>query len=674
MHRYTPAHISAFKRKHTHRFRSLVALLFANVAFGLLQAAQSQPAHAKETSENPTPPNIVLILADDLGIYDLGCYGRADHHTPNLDRLASEGLHYTSAYCGLSICSASRAALLTSKSPARLHLTSYLPGRADAPSQRLRHPRIEPALIPSTQTLAEVLQRAGYTTGIFGKWHLGGGDSAPLKQGFDIAFEPPGNGDPNTTGGKNEFLITEKAIEFINTHSNAENPQSTKPYFCYVPHHSPHITLNERKERIDANSSAWNPLYAATIEALDESIGKLLQAIEASPQANNTIVIFTSDNGGLHVPELHPDPVTHNGPFRAGKGYLYEGGLRVPMIVRWPNVIGSNQRLDAPISLMDIMPTLLESAGIEVARSVGPVDGVSQLTTWKSKANEQTPPETSSERSFYWHFPHYTNQGSKPAGAVRKGNWKWIEDYENQSGELFDLEQDPSEANNLAKDHPQIAQSMHKALENWKRSVAAQECVPNPSVNPELNLAIYSARNASTLRGQHLKPSDIGKDWKEWREQLNQAIAGTPTLLKNTPSGIILTAAESTPHGKRIRYEPETYKNVVGYWTEVDDWVEWNTTIPVDGTYRLEIHCGCGAGNGGSLVNVEIENNSQVQTVPWTVRDTGHFQNIVIEQLDDLKLTAGSAILRVKPQKKAAAAVVDIREIHLIPLDAPRKK
>jgi hypothetical protein len=215
---------------------------------------------------------------------------------------------------------------------------------------------------------------------------------------------------------------------------------------------------------------------------------------------------------------------------------------------------------------------------------------------------------------------------------------------------------------------------MHKALENWKRSVAAQECVPNPSVNPELNLAIYSARNASTLRGQHLKPSDIGKDWKEWREQLNQAIAGTPTLLKNTPSGITLTAAESTPHGKRIRYEPETYKNVVGYWTEVDDWVEWNTTIPVDGTYRLEIHCGCGAGNGGSLVNVEIENNSQVQTAPWTVRDTGHFQNIVIEQLDDLKLTAGSAILRVKPQKKAAAAVVDIREIHLIPLDVPRKK
>ncbi len=674
MLRYIPNHFSAFKLKHTHRFLSLVALLFAIPILEMFHLPLSSRAQANEPSENPTPPNIVLILADDLGIYDLGCYGRTDHHTPNLDRLASQGLHYTSAYCGLSICSASRAALLTSKSPARLHLTSYLPGRADAPSQRLRHPRIEPALIPSTQTIAEVLQRAGYATGIFGKWHLGGGDSAPLKQGFDIAFEPPGNGDPNTTGGKNEFLITEKAIEFIKTHSNAENPQSTKPYFCYVPHHSPHITLNERKERIDANSSAWNPLYAATIEALDESIGQLLQAVEASPQANNTIVIFTSDNGGLHVPELHPDPVTHNGPFRAGKGYLYEGGLRIPLIVRWPKEIAPNQRLDAPVSLMDIMPSLLESAGIEVARSVGPVDGVSQLTTWKSKTNEQTPPNTNSERSFYWHFPHYTNQGSKPAGAVRKGKWKWIEDYENQSGELFDLEQDPSEANNLAKENPQIAQSMHQALENWKRSVAAQECTPNPSVNPELNLAIYSSRNSSTLRGQHLKASDIGKEWKDWRDQLNQAIAGTPTLLKNTPSGIILTAAESSPHGKRIRYEPETYKNVVGYWTEVDDWVEWNTTIPADGTYRLEIHCGCGAGNGGSLVNVEIENNSQVQTVPWTVRDTGHFQNIVIEQLDDLKLTAGSANLRVKPQKKAAAAVVDIREIHLTPLEVPKKK
>jgi arylsulfatase A-like enzyme len=319
-----------------------------------------------QAQDQDRPPNVVLILADDLGVFDLGCYSRTDHRTPNLDRLASQGIRHTSAYCGLPICSASRASLLTSKYPARLHLTTYLPGRADAASQRLLQPEIEPALVPSAETLAEALKRAGYSTGVFGKWHLGGGNSSALKQGFDVSFEPSGNGDPQTAGGKNENLIAQKAIEFIKS-------QGDKPYFCYVPHHSPHIMLTEQQSKIDRNSKAWNPLYAAVIESLDESIGSLLSAIEESGQAANTIVIFSSDNGGLHVPEGHATPATYNGPFRAGKGYLYEGGLRVPLIVRWPSKIAEGRTIDAPVSLMDIMPTILEAARVEAGRSVGPV-------------------------------------------------------------------------------------------------------------------------------------------------------------------------------------------------------------------------------------------------------------------------------------------------------------
>ena len=612
------------------------------------------------------PPNVVLILADDLGIYDLGCYGRSDHRTVHLDQLAAQGIKHTSAYCGLPICSASRASLLTSKYPARLHLTTYLPGRADATSQRLIQPQIEPALVPSAQTLAEALKRAGYATGVFGKWHLGSGKSSAQEQGFDVRFEPPGNGDPMTAGGKNENLITDKAIEFIQA-------SGQKPYFCYVPHHSPHIMLSELQSKIDRNAEAWNPLYAATIESLDESIGRLLKAIDESGQAANTIVIFTSDNGGLHVPEGHPTPVTYNGMFRAGKGYLYEGGLRIPLLVRWPAKIREPRTIDAPVSLLDILPTVLEAAGIEPGKSVGPVDGQSQLAAW---TQGKTP---SQDRVFYWHLPHYTNQGSRPTGAVRRGKWKWIEDYEMQTGALYDLSQDISERNNVAKSHSEISAQMHQLLVNWKNSIAAQECLPNPNVNPELHADLYIEQDPSTIDGSRQTAQQIADTWAAWRASMNRAIEKIPAKLKKSQGTVTLLASDSKPQGKRIRYEPETYKNVVGYWTEVDDWVEWSMEIPKSGTYRVELHCGCGSGNGGSMVDVQIDcpktdpNNIDkpeinTQTLEWKVRDTGHFQNIVIEPLGSVKLQAGSGKLRVKPKTKAAAAVADIREIRLIPI------
>jgi arylsulfatase A len=613
-------------------------------------------------------PNIVLILADDLGINDLHCYGRADHKTPNLDGLAASGTQFNCAYCALPICSASRAGLMTSKYPARLHLTSYLPGRADAPSQKLLQPRIEPALIPSEQTIAEVLKSEGYATGIFGKWHLGGGDSAPTKQGFEIAFEPTGNGDPATTGGKNEFLITDKAIEFIKA-------QKEKPFFCYVPHHTPHIMLKEQPAKIEQHAAAWNPEYAATIKSLDEAVGRLLKAIDESPGAENTIVIFTSDNGGLHVPEGHEEPVTHNGNFRAGKGYLYEGGLRVPLLIRWPKQFATAQKLDAPVSLMDILPTLCEAAKINVGRTVGPIDGqsISALLVKDAPARKAAI-SAALERKFYWHIPHYTNQGSRPAGAIRVGDWKLVEDYETGAVELYDLQKDLSEQNNLlaqsesiAAAHAGMSRKLHDSLVTWRKSIAAQELTPNPNFDVSLHRELYLDQDPTKFLGKGQTAHQIAAEWNSWRQGMNKAVAGKKTILNNTADAIKLPASTAKVHGSKIRYEPETNKNVVGYWTEVEDWAEWEFESTIQGKAEIQIHCGCQG--GGSEVDVILKaKDSAEQVLKWTVRNTGHFQNIVIETLGEVTLKKEKCVLEVRPRKKAGAAVTDIRQILLVPI------
>jgi arylsulfatase A len=606
--------------------------------------------------ENPAHPHIVLIVADDLGVYDLGCYGRTDHRTPHLDRLASEGVRFSSGYCGLPICSASRAALMTGKNPARLHLTSYLPGRPDAPSQRLLNAEMEPQLIPSEQTLAKALKRSGYTTGMFGKWHLGGGASSPKAQGFDVVFEPPGNGDPATAGGKNEYLITDKAIEFMRASGG-------KPCLCYIPHHSPHIMLQELESKVADNAHAWNPLYASSIASLDASIGRLVQAIDESPELANTWIIFTSDNGGLHVPEGYRQPVTHNGPYRAGKGYLYEGGLRVPLLMRWTGKISPNRVVETPVCLMDLLPTILSAIGVDPSRSVGPVDGQNILPMLEGA------PSKSEERTFYWHLPHYTNQGSKPSGAVRRGRWKLVHDYDADRIELFDLENDVSETVDVSSSHVDVTQELKRSLEAWKQSIAAQKCLPNPAWNNGLHRSIYIDRDSSRLRGQSERAGDIGEAWAPWRAAMNQAIVGQQPRLKLLEGAIWLAASQAVPHGTRLRYEPETYKNVLGYWTEVADWAEWEFDCGIDGPAELEVHCGCGAGNGGSEVEIVVTfADGSTQRIPWTVRETGHFQNIVIEDLGIVNAKPGRARLEVRPRSKKAAAVVDIRQVVLRPV------
>jgi arylsulfatase A-like enzyme len=432
-------------------------------------------ASASVAGTRERPPNIIFILADDLGLHDLACDGRAEHHTPHLDALANQGTRFTSAYCAQPICSPSRAALITGKSPARLHLTTYLPGRADCASQKLLHPEIRQQLPLGEETLAEHLRRAGYATACIGKWHLGGRDFSPLHQGFDFVHTGRANTEPgNEEGGKGEYDLTHKAITFIEANQH-------RPFFVYLAHNTPHIPYQAQEGRVRNNAGAFEPVYAALIETLDHTIGLLVAQIDTLGLREETLVIFSSDNGGLHVPELTHQRVTHNGPFRAGKGFLYEGGLRIPLIVRWPGVIPAGRVIDAPVVNTDWLPTLLDLCDLP---KLPVADGVSiaALLTGKGSAPR---------RRFFWHFPHYTNQGGRPGGAVRDGKWKLIEFYDTGTLELYDLSRDPGELDDLSGRHPRRAARLRVALDQWRTSVNAQLNRPNPAADEAAFRALY---------------------------------------------------------------------------------------------------------------------------------------------------------------------------------------
>lgn len=482
--------------------RSCLAAAIIAVAAALWVAGVLHPRSVAQAR-----PNIVFILADDLGVNDLGVYGRKDHRTPYLDRLAAEGLRFTTAYVASPICSPSRAAIMTGRSPARLHLTTFIPGRADAPSQRLLHPPMRQQLALEETTLAERLRGAGYATAMIGKWHLGGAGFTPREQGFDVYHAGQATTTAtDTEGGKGEYDLTRAAERFID--ANRE-----RPFFLYLAHNNPHIPFRSAKpDLIAANSNAFEPAYAATVQTLDDSVGRLLAHIDEAGLRERTFVIFTSDNGGLHMPEGPHPRVTHNTPFRAGKGYLYEGGLRVPLIVRGPG-LASTRVIDTPLDGTDWLPTLMELAGVP---AVGDVDGVSQVRLLRTG-------KASGSRTFFWHIPHYTNQGSRPAGAVRDGRWKLVEHYDTGKVELFDLDVDVTESRDLSKANANRTAAMRKRLLEWRRSVGAQENTPNPAVDLALYRQIYVEFDSSRF-------DPLGADeeaWKRaaiWRERMNTAI------------------------------------------------------------------------------------------------------------------------------------------------------
>jgi len=459
-------------------------------------------------------PNIVLILADDLGVNDLSCYGRKDHATPNLDKLAAQGQRFTSAYAQ-PVCSPSRAALLTGKCPARLHLTTFLPGRADAPTQKLLQPVIEGQLPLEESTVAELLRDAGYATACIGKWHLGGAGFGPKEQGFDTVFAGQAATKPTAEeGSKGEMGLTAAAGKFID--ANKE-----RPFFLYLAHNSPHIPFAARPEDAAQYEGAFNPAYADVVAKLDAAVGRVLAKIDALGLAERTIFIFASDNGGLHVLEFPGTPATHNTPFRAGKGFLYEGGLRVPLIVRWPGKVAPGVN-DTPVVLTDLMPTMLAWAGLDPAKVVGPLDGVSLA---RLCAGAAPPP-----RALFWHFPHYTNQGGRPGGAVREGDWKLVENYEDERLELFDLAKDPGETTNLAAQETARADGLRKKLREWRQRVGAQECALNPAFDAAAHAALYVTRDSSKLAVGEKSAAQLEAEWQPWRAAMNAAVPKRPAL------------------------------------------------------------------------------------------------------------------------------------------------
>ena len=453
------------------------------------------------------PPNIVFVLADDLGINDLACYGRSEHRTPHLDRLATQGVRFTSAYCAQPICSPSRAAILTGKAPARLHLTTYLPGRPDCASQKLLHPKMRQELPLEETTLAERLKKAGYATACIGKWHLGGKGFGPEAQGFDVVHAGTANTKPSDTeGGKGEYDLTAEAEKFIE--ANRE-----RPFFLYLAHNSPHIAYTAKPESVEKHAGAFEPVYAALIETLDDAVGRLVAKIDAFGLAAQTILVFTSDNGGLHVPEGGHERITHNTPFRAGKGFLYEGGLRIPLIVRWPGHVPAGRTVEAPVTNLDWVPTLLAVAEQSMPEGL---DGVSILGLLTGKSEP-------TGRKLFWHFPHYTNQGGRPAGAVRDGAWKLVERYEDGRFELYNLAEDAGEQRNLAAKEPERVLQLRDALAAWRVAVGAQANEPNSRFELSEHVPLYEDVDVSRYEPANAKGFERERIL-QWREGMNAAV------------------------------------------------------------------------------------------------------------------------------------------------------
>ena len=374
-------------------------------------------------------------------------------------------------------------------------------------SQKLLHPAMLQQLPLEEKTLAEYLKAVGYATACIGKWHLGGNGFLPTDQGFDIYRPGKAVTKPSETeGGKGEYELTRWAEEFMETNR-------MHPFFLYLAHDTPHIPFSAKPEVVARNANAFNPTYAAVIETMDDTVGRLLAKLDALGLADNTLVIFTSDNGGLQVPEGPQATITHNAPFRAGKGFLYEGGLRIPLIARWPGRIPAVRVVDAPVINTDWLPTLLDCAGLPRAKGI---DGESFRGLLLGKGR-------GSVRRFFWHFPHYTNQGSQPAGAVRDGDWKLVEHYEDGRLELFNLARDLGETNNLAAAESKRAARMAKALAEWRVQIGAQTNAPNPSFDPDAHRALYVDYEPSRI---NLSTTDEAGRARavEWRKQMDAVL------------------------------------------------------------------------------------------------------------------------------------------------------
>lgn len=436
--------------------------------------------------------NIVLILVDDLGATDLACYGSQFYETPNIDGLAASGMRFTQAYSACTVCSPSRAAILTGKHPARLHLTDWIAGH-DYPWARLRPPDWTQYLPLEERTIAEALKPLGYASASIGKWHLtppsgNQADYYPDRQGFDRNIGGTHRGQPPSYFSPYgiETLIDGPPGEYLTDREQSEasrfiRANRQRPFFVYLPHYTVHTPLQaknldierfQKKARSDAPQH--NATYAAMIASLDQNVGLLLRTLQETGVADRTVVILTGDNGGWL-----PSTNTNLG-MRAGKGSAYEGGVRVPLLVRWPGVTRPGSVCNVPVIGTDVYPTVLQIAGA-APESRPIVDGtslVALLRTGGSSRNWQ-------REAIFWHYPHYHPGGATPYSAIRFRNWKLIEFQEDGRAELFDLEHDPGETQNLATRDVARTADLQKRLHAWRKEVGAQMASPNPAYDPK---------------------------------------------------------------------------------------------------------------------------------------------------------------------------------------------
>ncbi|WP_075590092.1 sulfatase [Labilibacter marinus] len=436
-------------------------------------------------------PNVVLIVVDDLGWTDVACYGSDFYQTPNVDKLAADGMKFTNGYAACTVCSPTRAAIMSGKYPATINCTDWISGHKK-PWAKMAIPSWTEYMAVDETTLAESFKANNYNTIHIGKWHLGEEEKYwPENQGFDINIAGYKVGAPQKKNGGNgyfppylnprledgpegEYLterLAQEAVAYIENHKN-----DSEPFFMNLWFYNVHTPLQAKKEKIaryktlmDTTKHHSNPVYAAMVEHMDDAVGEIINKLKEAGLDENTIVMFTGDNGGLCG---NKGKVTSNFPLRSGKGDIYEGGVREPFIVKWPGKIKGGSVNETPIMSIDIYPTLLGLSGT-AKKSADQIDGLdfTELLT-KGMSVER--------EAIFWHYPHYHLEGAKPYSAIRKGDWKLIEVFENDSLELYNLKDNIGEDINLAATNPEKVKELMADLKTWRTKVGAQMPVPNP--------------------------------------------------------------------------------------------------------------------------------------------------------------------------------------------------
>jgi len=451
--------------------------------------------------------NFLFFLVDDMGWADIGVNGSTFHDTPNIDRLARSGILFTQGYAAGSVCSPTRASIMTGRHPVRVDITDWIPGQPNRATNPLLHPEDRSHLPLEEVTIAEALKEHGYQTFFAGKWHLGNEGQWPTDQGFDINIgghhrgSPPGgyyapwNNPVLKAKRKGEHLterLTEESVKFL------EKRDQTKPFLLYLSYYNIHTPIQSYKKHInhykDRAAKTFegktptevehegtnrlrqdNPALASMVAAVDDSIGDLLAKLTELKLDESTVVMFFSDNGGLSTLHRGRSGPGCNLPLRAGKGWLYEGGVREPTIIRAPGVTLPGSVSHKPMVSMDFFPTMLDLADLPL-QPKRHIDGQSLMP--QLKGND------SGMRTFYWHYPHYHGSAWKPGASILDGNWKLIEFYHYKNFELYNLAKDPSERHNLARSNPKKAEELRSKLKDWQKKMNAKMPLPNPDYNP----------------------------------------------------------------------------------------------------------------------------------------------------------------------------------------------